>query len=325
MKAVWAYEDSKTGTPVLKITGSVYYVIFEGKSINVWYDPWLNGKGLRAALGRDLLIWGPPLSTNLSVLIQNGKWTKRTRWHSTLDSLWDEIQQLEVGGSGPDILIWPLSRSDLIWQPMQSQRHSFCSWQFFHYKLPTRDRLLRKGLVQSLSLDPLSNSLALALITSTLWSIWQERNARIFKDRGGYGALLRDSTSNFIVGISGRSSLLNLLELQGIVAGLSLGIHREFKRIWFETNSTTVLAWIRGKGTLPWTAFKLMRKFSLEVRRLEEWKISHIFREGNCPADILASRCQTMGEQFVLPHQIGGELEAALLLDRVGTSYQRTK
>ncbi|KAK1325439.1 hypothetical protein QJS10_CPA01g01765 [Acorus calamus] len=193
------------------------------------------GRGLRAALGRELLIWGPPLSSTLSVLIQNGKWTKPTHWHLALDSLWDEIQQLEVGGSGPDILIWPLSRSgilnfqeawkvqrdisnskpwaDLIWQPMQSQRHSFCSWKFFHDKLSTRDKLLQK-------------------------------------DRGGYG--LRDNASNFIVGIAGRSSLpsINLLELQ---------------------DSTTVLSWIRGKGsTLPWTTFKLMRKFSLEVCSLDE-------------------------------------------------------
>ncbi|KAK1310993.1 hypothetical protein QJS10_CPA08g00600 [Acorus calamus] len=204
------------------IMDCVRYVIFEGKSINVWHDPWLNGRGLKAALGRELLIWGPPLSTNLSVLIQNGKWTKPIRWHTALDPLWAEIQQLEVGGAVPDILIWPLSRS-------------------------------------------------------------------------------------------------------GIVAGLSLGVLRSFKRIWFETDSTTTLAWIRRKGTLPWTTLKLMRKFSLEVRRLEEWKISHIFREGNCLADILASQRQTMGEQLFFPNQTRGELEAALLSDRAGTSYHRIK
>ncbi|KAK1278359.1 hypothetical protein QJS04_geneDACA023286 [Acorus gramineus] len=93
------------------IMGCVRCVIFEGKSINDWHEPWLNGRGIRATLRRELLIWGPPLSTNLSVPIQIGKWTKPIRWHTALDPLWDEIQQLEVGGTGPNILIWPLSLS----------------------------------------------------------------------------------------------------------------------------------------------------------------------------------------------------------------------
>ncbi|KAK1304907.1 hypothetical protein QJS10_CPB11g01217 [Acorus calamus] len=68
-----------------------------------------------------------------------------------------------------------------------------------------------------------------------------------------------------------------------------------------------------------------MSKFSQEVRRLEEWKISHIFREGNCSVDILASQHQTMGEQLVFPNQTGGKLETALLSDRSSTSYHRIK
>ncbi|KAK1300374.1 hypothetical protein QJS10_CPB13g00841 [Acorus calamus] len=87
------------------------YVIFEGHSINIWYDPWLNGRGLKEALGRELLTWGPPHQTPLSVLIDNGKWTKPSRWNPTLEALWDEITQLDVGGIGDDILIWPDSRS----------------------------------------------------------------------------------------------------------------------------------------------------------------------------------------------------------------------
>ncbi|KAK1291373.1 hypothetical protein QJS10_CPB17g00609 [Acorus calamus] len=87
------------------------YVIFEGHSINIWYDPWLNGRGLKDALGRELLTWGPPHQTPLSVLINNGKWTKPSRWNPTLEALWDEITQLDVGGIGDDILIWLDSRS----------------------------------------------------------------------------------------------------------------------------------------------------------------------------------------------------------------------
>ncbi|KAK1304908.1 hypothetical protein QJS10_CPB11g01218 [Acorus calamus] len=62
---------------------------------------------------------------------------------------------------------------------------------------------------------------------------WMKANSdgSLTEDRGGYGALLRDNASNLIVGIAGRSSLpsINLLELQGIVAGLSLGVLCGFK------------------------------------------------------------------------------------------------
>ncbi|KAK1258380.1 hypothetical protein QJS04_geneDACA007013 [Acorus gramineus] len=95
------------------IIGRVRYIIFEGKTIDIWKDPWLNSRSLTEAIERELILWGPPQSTKLSVLIQNGKWTKPHRWTAALDTLWDEIQHLEIGGSGEDILIWPLSHSGL--------------------------------------------------------------------------------------------------------------------------------------------------------------------------------------------------------------------
>ncbi|KAK1309878.1 hypothetical protein QJS10_CPA08g00569 [Acorus calamus] len=73
--------------------------------INIWFDPWLNGRGLKEALGWELLTWGSPHQTPLSVLINNGKWTKPSQWNPTLEALWDEITQLDVGGIGDDILI----------------------------------------------------------------------------------------------------------------------------------------------------------------------------------------------------------------------------
>ncbi|KAK1311767.1 hypothetical protein QJS10_CPA07g00808 [Acorus calamus] len=77
------------------IIGSVRYITFEGKYINIWKDPWLNGRSLTTAIGRELFLWGPPKSTTLSVLIQNEKWVKPNRWSSALDTLWEEIQNIE--------------------------------------------------------------------------------------------------------------------------------------------------------------------------------------------------------------------------------------
>ncbi|KAK1302506.1 hypothetical protein QJS10_CPB12g00765 [Acorus calamus] len=98
------------------IADKARYIIFEGLSINVWKDPWLNGKSLKDLLGRELLLWGPPHSTSLSVLIKEEKWCKPARWHSDLDVYWDEIKELDVGGKGPDILVWPPSRTGVLTQ-----------------------------------------------------------------------------------------------------------------------------------------------------------------------------------------------------------------
>ncbi|KAK1309975.1 hypothetical protein QJS10_CPA08g00990 [Acorus calamus] len=457
------------------IIGSVRYITFEGKYINIWKDPWLNGRSLTTAIGRELFLWGPPKSTTLSVLIQNEKWVKPNRWSSALDTLWEEIQNIEVGGTGEDILIWPQSRSGILtykeawkaqrsspseptwtgwlWHSTQSRRHCFCAWQFFLNKLPTLERLHRKGLVQnlqchlcasavessdhlalqcsfsryiwlslfraigirqpppsnldqfpdwlkSLPFNLLTKTIGRLIVSNTLWALWQERNARIFRgkskhkniilrqiksdiklqlskitlklqispdlnriaedfgirliesvhdpiivkwepppkgwiksnsdgslseDRGGYGALLRNDSSNFLVGSAGRSSLpsINLLELKGIISGLTLGLLLGSPKICFESDSTTALAWAKGKGSPPWAALRLLRKLWQGLAQLKEWRFQHVYREGNCPADLLASRKQTMGEQIIYPLQTWTELEDAIKLDKEGSIYIR--
>ncbi|KAK1316673.1 hypothetical protein QJS10_CPA05g01847 [Acorus calamus] len=63
------------------------YIIFQGLSINLWQDPWLNGS-LHQAIGRTLLSWGPPDSTSVAVFIKEGEWCKPPRWPQDIDYLW---------------------------------------------------------------------------------------------------------------------------------------------------------------------------------------------------------------------------------------------
>ncbi|KAK1268990.1 hypothetical protein QJS04_geneDACA008266 [Acorus gramineus] len=91
-------------------------------------------------------------------------------------------------------------------------------------------------------------------------------------DRGGYGALLNDTNSSQIVGVAGRSRLpsINILELRGIEAGLSLSIWHGFNRVWFESDSTTAIALMKGRGRIPWTALRLLRKILYGLRSLQQ-------------------------------------------------------
>ncbi|KAK1284164.1 hypothetical protein QJS10_CPB21g01730 [Acorus calamus] len=147
------------------IRPKTHYVIFDDHTINLWFDPWLRGYGLAYHFhGQPLLCWGPPKYTTVSKFIIDGQWRKPSRWPIDLDSLWEEISELDVGGVGPDILIWKgaktgrityktawtftRSRGSLVpwarelWHPIQPPRRSFLCWQAGLNKLPTLHRLL---------------------------------------------------------------------------------------------------------------------------------------------------------------------------------------
>ncbi|KAK1274597.1 hypothetical protein QJS04_geneDACA023318 [Acorus gramineus] len=177
---IWTSKASSSGSSVWKhILGSASwiriltkYVIFEGKSINLWSDPWLKGYGLDHFFNsRGRFLWGPPQSTSVGLLIHAGTWVKPPRWPQDLDDLWEEIAQLDVGGEGEDILVWTgnktgsmsyrsawnfvrrtkpsLDWTKAIWHSSQPPRWSFLCWQAALNRLPTLDRLWKRHLVPS--------------------------------------------------------------------------------------------------------------------------------------------------------------------------------
>ncbi|KAK1326021.1 hypothetical protein QJS10_CPA01g00741 [Acorus calamus] len=118
-------------------------------------------------------------------------------------------------------------------------------------------------------------------------------------DRGGYGALLRNDRSDFLCGIAGRYDLpsINLLELKAIEVGIWLAIKTWVQRLLIESDSTIAIAWIKGKGSRPLTAIRSLRLIQHGLLNLTEWKASHIHREGNNPADLLAAFQSTREEE----------------------------
>ncbi|KAK1308787.1 hypothetical protein QJS10_CPA09g00893 [Acorus calamus] len=87
------------------ILPKVQYLIFEGKTINLWFDPWMNGKGLEQYFGHLTYDWGHPKEATLASFIKDGQWARPKRCPVELEMLWSDIQQLEVGGLGDDLLI----------------------------------------------------------------------------------------------------------------------------------------------------------------------------------------------------------------------------
>ncbi|KAK1282977.1 hypothetical protein QJS10_CPB22g00803 [Acorus calamus] len=107
----------------------------------------------------------------LSATWIRNQWMKPDRWPSEYDSLWEEIEQMDVGGLGKDILIWKGEKTGTVtyqaawnyvrsikpqqdwtkalWNSSQPPRWSFLCWQAALNRLPTLDRLWKRQIVQS--------------------------------------------------------------------------------------------------------------------------------------------------------------------------------
>ncbi|KAK1315070.1 hypothetical protein QJS10_CPA06g00807 [Acorus calamus] len=125
----------------------------------------------------------------------------------------------------------------------------------------------------------------------------------------------------------GRNDLpsINLLKLKAIEVGLWIAIKAGFRSIWVETDSTTTLAWVTNRGNRSWSAIRCLQSIYLGLESIAAGQFTHIHREGNTPADILAAFQSDRGETIINTNRIWSDLHQALELDRMGTIYHRTK
>ncbi|KAK1273201.1 hypothetical protein QJS04_geneDACA023308 [Acorus gramineus] len=116
-------------------------------------------------------------------------------------------------------------------------------------------------------------------------------------DRFAFGALVRDCSGNCLSALSARvrAASINILELKGLVEGLRFCSSIQASRVWLETDSTTVIAWIHGRGCIPWIAFRDLRSFVSLSAPLTAWRSTQVYREGNRAVDLLTAYQSTLG------------------------------
>ncbi|KAK1304167.1 hypothetical protein QJS10_CPB11g00606 [Acorus calamus] len=75
-------------------------------------------------------------------------------------------------------------------------------------------------------------------------------------DRAEFGAIIRDSQGHLIIGTMTRVSLasINHLELLGVKSDALMCAQLNLKKVMFETDSTTIVCWLQGRGAVPWTS-----------------------------------------------------------------------
>ncbi|KAK1295473.1 hypothetical protein QJS10_CPA16g00555 [Acorus calamus] len=222
INSIWDAQPKPSSTTVWRkilaarewVKPRVKFLIYDGENNNLCSDPWLEGEGLKVHLGdRFSLHFGQASQSKLSRLICQGEWLKPRRWPADLVQLWENISEIEIGGSGIDEIVWsPNSFGKLtlreawqavrnrgetpnwaewVWQNSQVPKHSFTLWQVWQSIL--HKAAIRKPSIQALLSEiqwmnstfkkEVPKKIMKAVFSTTVWHIWLERNGRIFKGK----------------------------------------------------------------------------------------------------------------------------------------------
>ncbi|KAK1298712.1 hypothetical protein QJS10_CPB14g01338 [Acorus calamus] len=220
--------------------------------------------------------------------------------------------------------------------PGQIPRHSYTTRLALLNKLPTFQKFQNRGITQSTTctlcsrdtedVDHLFLGVGTPLSSGSLCSLrLGYHGISLSNDRARFGALLRDSHGQFLVGQGSCVPLasINYLELLGVKSGALLCLQLNLGKVQFVTDSTTVTCWLQGRGIVPWTSKQDLIETFDALSHLEDWSISHTFREANAPVDLLAARQSSLGFTIIHTQVIWTELEDSLLQDKQGTIFKR--
>ncbi|KAK1320833.1 hypothetical protein QJS10_CPA03g01359 [Acorus calamus] len=92
-----------------------------------------------------------------------------------------------------------------------------------------------------------------------------------------------------------------------------------------ESDSSTAIAWTRGKGCLPWHCLRDRVELSSLLPTFVDWKISHVLREGNQMADHLAGQRVCPGSSLIDAQHTWQYLQELLDQDAQGATHLRVK
>ncbi|KAK9949954.1 hypothetical protein M0R45_005462 [Rubus argutus] len=116
---------------------------------------------------------------------------------------------------------------------------------------------------------------------------------------GGYGAIFRDYKGHFLGAFASNLDVPSSVaaEVMAVIKAIELAWVRDWKHIWLEVDSSLVLDFIRRPSLVPW---KLQIRWFNCLYQISQmhFKVSHIFREGNKVADVLANY-GTLSSDFV--------------------------
>ncbi|KAL6578124.1 hypothetical protein OROMI_010452 [Orobanche minor] len=114
-------------------------------------------------------------------------------------------------------------------------------------------------------------------------------------------------------------------ELHAISRGLDLCFERGFENIWVEVDSKVAIRLLSGNTTCQWKLQALVAKIRNFLSKINI-RVSHIYREGNGVADLLANRgCERRDFYCANGQDLNGKILGLIRLDKMSFLYIRCK
>ncbi|KAL9680759.1 hypothetical protein QQ045_012538 [Rhodiola kirilowii] len=116
--------------------------------------------------------------------------------------------------------------------------------------------------------------------------------------KAGCGVICRNPEGLVLFVAAGRvENRSSIIEAEGmaILSGMKEAERLGFRRASFITDSAQVVLFIQGRGGKVGEIQEWVRDCQLLLEKHEDWRLVHVLREGNQPADLLATRAQELG------------------------------
>lgn len=113
--------------------------------------------------------------------------------------------------------------------------------------------------------------------------------------KAGCGGVFRDHRGNFMGAYSSNLDIPSSIaaEVMAVIKAIQLAWLRDWKHIWLEVDSKVVLSYFHSPSIVPWQ-LKVEWENCLHLLSQMQFKVSHIYREGNHVADALANHGTTI-------------------------------
>ncbi|XP_077252590.1 uncharacterized protein LOC143891996 [Tasmannia lanceolata] len=104
------------------------------------------------------------------------------------------------------------------------------------------------------------------------------------------GGLIRDDLGMSLAMFSVDTDMedIYVLELKAIFQGIILAKAKSYSKIWIESDSQFAVNIILKQESTPWNCWNLVSDIFTTLEGFVSWKITHSWREGNSPADLLS-------------------------------------
>ncbi|PIM97453.1 hypothetical protein CDL12_30077 [Handroanthus impetiginosus] len=184
------------------------------------------------------------------------------------------------------------------------------------------DTAVAQALGQHIPLPPPRKSMAVwwSKPKPGEWKLNTDGAAKRSTCRAGAGGILHDHTGMSILAFTHYLGLGSSLEaeLTAIHRGLYLCVAKGFTKIWIEMDSQLAVQLIQSDQHGSWKIHHLLDGIRQLMRHFPI-RISHIFREGNRPADFLANMaCDLQYSGEIKPQDFTRTLIGLLRMDRWG-------